>query len=175
MSTQQNQAQPPAAIAPAAQAATPAAPAAPNLRVLVVVGVIVLVALGIGARMWYRSHYFVETENAYVAGHVHPVSSRISGVVTRVQVDDNQAVQEGDVIAVAYTGKTASIKLSGFINGSVDLEVANLITLANSTANFGLSGGTLLIDSISESSGQGEFRKVDVDVTQYESTMTLLA
>lgn len=82
---------------------------------------------------------------------------------------------EGDVIAVAYTGKTASIKLSGFINGSVTLEVANLITLANSTANFGLSGGTLLIDSISESSGQGEFRKVDVDVTQYESTMTLQA
>lgn len=82
---------------------------------------------------------------------------------------------EGDVIAVAYTGKTASIKLSGYINGAVTLEVANLITLANSTANFGLSGGTLLIDSISESSGQGEFRKVDVDVTQYESTMTLLA
>jgi hypothetical protein len=82
---------------------------------------------------------------------------------------------EGTVIAVAFTGKTAAIKLSGFINGSVDLEVANLITLANSTANFGLSGGTLLIDSASESSGQGEFRKVDVDVTQYESTMTLQA
>lgn len=80
---------------------------------------------------------------------------------------------EGDVIAVAYTGKTASIKLSGYINGSVTLEVANLITLANGTGNFGLSGGTLLIDSISESSGQGEFRKVDVDVTQYASTMTL--
>lgn len=79
---------------------------------------------------------------------------------------------EGDVIAVAYTGKTASIKLSGYINGSVTLEVANLITLANSTSNFGLSGGTLLIDSISESSGQGEFKKVDVDVTQYASTMT---
>ena len=82
---------------------------------------------------------------------------------------------EGDVIAVAYTGKTASIKLDGYINGSVTLEVANLITLANSTANFGLSGGTLLIDSISETSGQGEFKKVSVDVTQYESTMTLLA
>lgn len=79
----------------------------------------------------------------------------------------------GDVIAVAYTGKTAAIKLSGYINGSITLEVANLITLANSTANFGLSGGTLLIDSISESSGQNDFRKVDVDVTQYASVMTL--
>ena len=82
---------------------------------------------------------------------------------------------EGDVIAVAYMGKTASIKLDGFINGSIDLEVANLITLANGTSNFGLSGGTILIDSISETSGQGEFKKVSVDLTQYESTMTLLA
>jgi membrane fusion protein (multidrug efflux system) len=41
----------------------------------------------------------VETENAYVAGHVHPVSSRISGVVTKVLVEDNQLVKAGDVIA----------------------------------------------------------------------------
>jgi membrane fusion protein (multidrug efflux system) len=49
--------------------------------------------------MWYRSHYYVETDNAYVTGHVHPVSSRIAGVVTRVLVDDNQLVREGDTIA----------------------------------------------------------------------------
>lgn len=85
---------------PAAPAA-PSAPAAkqPNRRVLVVAGVIALAALAAGGRMWYRSHYFVETENAYVAGHVHPVSSRIAGVVTRVLIEDNQLVKEGEVIA----------------------------------------------------------------------------
>ena len=60
---------------------------------MVVAGLIALVALGAGARMWYRSHYFVETENAYVAGHVHPVSARIAGVVTSVLVEDNQMVK----------------------------------------------------------------------------------
>lgn len=84
-----------ARIAPAA----PAPAAAPNHRVKIIAGLIVLVALGAGARMWYRSHYFVETENAYVAGHVHPVSARIAGVVTKVFIDDNQMVKEGDVIA----------------------------------------------------------------------------
>jgi membrane fusion protein (multidrug efflux system) len=84
--------------------AEPAAPAAPgktppNRRVLGVVALIALVALGVGGRMWYRSYHFVETDNAYVAGHVHPVSSRISGVVTRVLVDDNQTVKAGDLIA----------------------------------------------------------------------------
>ncbi|MGB9988538.1 HlyD family secretion protein [Pseudoduganella rhizocola] len=94
MSTQEQKlaAVPPAI--PAAQAKRP-----PNRKVLVGAGVIALAALIAGGRMWYRSHYFVETENAYVAGHVHPVSARVSGVVTKVLIDDNQLVKAGDVIA----------------------------------------------------------------------------
>jgi membrane fusion protein (multidrug efflux system) len=84
-------------------AVSPAAPAepgkAPNKRVLFVVGLIALAALVTGGRMWYRSHYYVETDNAYVTGHVHPVSARIAGVVTRVLVEDNQLVKAGDTIA----------------------------------------------------------------------------
>ncbi|CAN7693648.1 HlyD family secretion protein [Duganella sp. LjRoot269] len=104
MSTQHNQEQKVLSAVPAAQTApvAPAAPAAPaksNRRVLVIAAIIALAALAAGGRMWYRSHYFVETENAYVAGHVHPVSARISGVVTKVLIDDNQIVKEGDVIA----------------------------------------------------------------------------
>ena len=94
-------AQPPAAAAaPVAAPSAPAAKAAgPNRRVQIVAGVIALVAIGVGARMWYRSAYFVETDNAYVAGHVHPVSSRVAGVVTKLLIEDNQMVKEGDVIA----------------------------------------------------------------------------
>jgi len=84
------------AVAPAAAApsATP-----PNRRVLVVAGLIALAALAAGGRMWYRSAHFVDTENAYVTGHVHPVSARIAGVVSKVLIDDNQVVKEGQVIA----------------------------------------------------------------------------
>ena len=107
MPTPSRSAEPSATVPPAGPVAARIAPApapvaaadAPNHRVKIIAGLIVLVALGAGARMWYRSHYFVETENAYVAGHVHPVSSRISGVVTKVFIDDNQIVKEGDVIA----------------------------------------------------------------------------
>ena len=78
----------------------PAAPVKqPNRRVLAVVAIVALAAIAAGGRMWYRGHYFVETENAYVSGHVHPVSARIAGVVTKVLIDDNQLVKEGDVIA----------------------------------------------------------------------------
>jgi len=79
----------------------PEAPAkAPaNRRVLIVASIFAVVAITAGGRMWWRSHYFVETENAYVAGHVHPVSARISGVVSTVLIEDNQSVRKGDVIA----------------------------------------------------------------------------
>lgn len=98
----------PAAVPPGAPAAQGAsanaanatnAPKGPPKRVLIVVGLIAAAALAAGGRMWYRSHYFVETENAYVTGHVHPVSSRIPGVVTKVMFNDNQIVKAGDVLA----------------------------------------------------------------------------
>ncbi len=87
--------QPLAVVAPA----TAPAPTPPNWRARGILGLIALAGLGFGAKVWYHSTHYVETENAYIAGHVTPVSSRISGVVTRVLVEDNQSVKAGDVIA----------------------------------------------------------------------------
>jgi membrane fusion protein (multidrug efflux system) len=82
------------------KAGAPAGKKPPNKRVLIVVGVIALLAIGAGGRMWYRSSHFVETENAYVTGRMHQVSSRVAGVVTKVLVEDNQMVKAGDVLAL---------------------------------------------------------------------------
>jgi membrane fusion protein (multidrug efflux system) len=82
------------------KADAPAGKKPPNKRVLIVVGVIALLAIGAGGRMWYRSTHFVETENAYVTGRMHQVSSRVAGVVTKVLVEDNQMVKAGDVLAL---------------------------------------------------------------------------
>nr|WP_314543293.1 HlyD family secretion protein [uncultured Massilia sp.] len=92
------QQKPASAVPPGATAGAPPAKG-PNKRVLVVVGLIAVAAIVAGGRMWYRSHNFVDTENAYIAGHVHAVSSRIPGVVTKVLFDDNQLVQAGAVLA----------------------------------------------------------------------------
>src|SRR5690606_26973871 len=72
---------------------------ASKARVFTVLGIMIVAGLAFGGRMYWRSQNFVETENAYLAGHVHPVSSRIAGVVTKVLVEDNQIVKEGQVIA----------------------------------------------------------------------------
>lgn len=92
-----------AAVPPAPASAPTAAPAeatpASKARVFTVLAVMAVAGLAFGGRMYWRSQNFVETENAYVSGHVHPISARISGVVTKVLVDDNQIVKEGQVIA----------------------------------------------------------------------------
>jgi membrane fusion protein (multidrug efflux system) len=74
----------------------PAKPPAGKRKARLIFAVVLLAALGFGARMWWRSQNFEETDNAYLAAHVSVVSPRISGVVTRVLVDDNQWVKAGD-------------------------------------------------------------------------------
>jgi membrane fusion protein (multidrug efflux system) len=63
--------------------------------VVVVVAVLVLVAIG----LWWRSTFSEDTDDAQINGHLIQVSSRISGQVIKVYVDENQVVKAGDLIA----------------------------------------------------------------------------
>ncbi|MDM9380148.1 HlyD family secretion protein [Chlorogloeopsis sp. ULAP01] len=73
-------------------------------RLLPVVGLGVL--LGVGAiasgiyayRRWQYTQNNLQTGHAYVTADIHPVTSRISGVVTEVAVSDNQFVSPGTVL-----------------------------------------------------------------------------
>ena len=52
-----------------------------------------------GGIYYWRSTAWESTDNAQIDGFVFPVSSRVSGYVTRVMVDDNQYVEAGTVLA----------------------------------------------------------------------------
>lgn len=61
-------------------------------------------ALAVAAAVWtadfvHRALFLEETDDAYLAGHIHMVSSRLDGSVTAVLVDDNQTVKAGDPLA----------------------------------------------------------------------------
>jgi membrane fusion protein (multidrug efflux system) len=47
----------------------------------------------------YDFYFFQETDDAFVAGHVHQVSAQVDGTVAEVLVSDNQAVKAGEVLA----------------------------------------------------------------------------
>jgi membrane fusion protein (multidrug efflux system) len=61
---------------------------------VVVVALLALVAVAI----WWRSTFTEDTDDAQVNGHLIQVSSRISGQVAKVYVDENQLVKAGDPI-----------------------------------------------------------------------------
>ncbi len=62
---------------------------------------ILLVATGciVGTNLWVRGQTHISTDNAFIESHVHAVSSRVPGMVSRVLVADNQPVHKGDLLA----------------------------------------------------------------------------
>ncbi len=66
-------------------------------RRFVIIGVVAIVVIAALLFYWH-STFYEDTDDAQVAGHLIQVSSRISGNVIRVDVEENQQVKAGDVI-----------------------------------------------------------------------------
>jgi len=64
----------------------------------ILIVVIVLVLIVGGVFLWRYLGSYESTDDAQVDAHLYPVSSRISGYVIKVNVDDNQYVQKGAVL-----------------------------------------------------------------------------
>ena len=67
-------------------------------RRFLIIGVIALLVVGAGL-FWWHSAYYESTDDAQVNGHLVQISSRIAGQVIKVNVDENQAVDAGTVLA----------------------------------------------------------------------------
>jgi membrane fusion protein (multidrug efflux system) len=63
--------------------------------IIIVVIAIIVVA---GVAFWWHSTFSEDTDDAQVNGHLIQVSSRITGQVQKVYVDENQMVKKGDPI-----------------------------------------------------------------------------
>jgi multidrug resistance efflux pump len=62
------------------------------------VSLVLLLAFGVSYLIWAAHHE--STDDAYLAGHVHPISARITGTVQRVLIDDNQHVVAGQTLVI---------------------------------------------------------------------------
>src|SRR5690348_14097284 len=60
--------------------------------------VILLIGLAAGLRYLVWSAHHESTDDAYLAGHLHPISARITDTVERVLIDDNQHVVQGQTL-----------------------------------------------------------------------------
>jgi membrane fusion protein (multidrug efflux system) len=107
-------------------------------RVIIFLAAVAVVAGGV---LLYRQYAAWEsTDDAQIDGHIYPVSSRVSGFVTRVLVDDNQYVEAGTVLA--------QLDPKDF-----EVAVANArATLANDQANAAAQQTSVPITSVNTSS-----------------------
>ncbi len=69
----------------------------PRTRLFLIIGALVLLVGGFFAYEYFQT--YESTDDAQVDGHLMPLSARISGYVIKVNVDDNQEVKAGTVLA----------------------------------------------------------------------------
>ena len=67
-------------------------------RKFIIIAVVLLLAIGAGLFYWH-STFTEDTDDAQVDGDLYQVSSRVTGQVIKVYVEDNQQVKVGDLIA----------------------------------------------------------------------------
>ena len=86
-----------AAEPPSPRASSTPLASRPHAKIIFVVVVLLLLVGGFFAYEYFQT--YESTDDAEVDGHLMPLSARISGYVIKVNVDDNQEVKAGTVLA----------------------------------------------------------------------------
>jgi len=69
-----------------------------KFKAIAILLVIIISACWSGLTLFIKSKTHIETDNAFIEARIVPVSSRVSGTVARVLVNDNQFVRQGDLL-----------------------------------------------------------------------------
>jgi len=122
------------------------------------VAALVLAALAYGGYLWWHSRIHVSTDDAYIAGHIAPVSARVPGTVLQVLVNDNQDVKADDVlmrldprdyeVALAQARAAAAAAKGDLENATANVPLTDestrsLVTQAEATLGAAQHGGEM--------------------------------
>ena len=66
---------------------------------LLTLGIFAIAAALLGYIRWRHAQWHIETEDAYVKGHIYSVASRVPGTILTLDVQENQAVEQGRTVA----------------------------------------------------------------------------
>ena len=84
----------------------------------------------------------------------------------KAEVMDN----DGDVVAVSYYKPTATISIEGVLNGATGVAAAApgvALTIASTTSGSGITGGSVIVDSVTRNETSEGFATFAVEGTQY--------
>jgi membrane fusion protein (multidrug efflux system) len=139
-------------------------------RKFIVIAVIILLVIG-SAIFYWRSTFTEDTDDAQVDGDLYQVSSRITGQVIKVYVDDNQKVKAGDPIAeidpkdyqVALEQAQANLASAqaSAIQQTVNVPITSVnVTTSVSTTSSDVQGATAAVDQSRKEEAAAEARVV---------------
>lgn len=170
-----------------------------NIKGYVSTGIATLLLLsgGIAGTSWYRylsAHE--ETDDAYITGHLHQVSSRIDGTVDKVWIDDNQHVRQGQTLVTLdpndyqvkadqalanleqaqREAKTAQTSVNYQATDAHGQDMNAQGSVANALANISKSEATvreveanILASQAYLNAKQAELDRADIDYRRYDS------
>jgi membrane fusion protein (multidrug efflux system) len=139
-------------------------------RKFIIIGIVLLLVVG-AIFFYWRSTFTEDTDDAQVDGNLYQISSRVSGQVVKVYVDDNQTVQAGQLLAeidptdyqVALDQAQANLASAQaeFVQATVNVPITqvNVGTVVSTTASD-VKGST---DLIAQAEKQVEAANARVD------------
>jgi membrane fusion protein, multidrug efflux system len=144
------------------------APAQNSGRKFIVIAVIILLVIGASIFYW-RSTFTEDTDDAQVDGDLYQVSSRVTGQVVKVYVDDNQTVQTGQPIAeidpkdyqVALEQAQANLASSqaAAIQANVNVPITSVnVNTSVSNTSSDVQGSTAVVDQARKQAAAAEAR-----------------
>ena len=151
------------------------APEAPKKSRRGIIILVVLVLLIAGGLFYWHSTYYEDTDDAQVNGHLIQISSRINGQVIKVNVDENQYVAKGTVIAeidpadYQVAVENAEAALAGAQANAVAASVNVPITSINTGSTLSSAGADVTSAQAGISQAQSQVAAAHAKVVQAQA------
>jgi membrane fusion protein, multidrug efflux system len=153
----------------------PKAPEAPkkSRRGLIIIVLLILVIAG-GAFYWH-STFSEDTDDAQINGHLIQISSRINGTVVKINVDENQYVAKGTVIAeldpadYQVAVENAEASLASAKAAAVAARVNVPITSVNTGSNLQSAGADVTGARASVSQAESQLKAAQAKVGEAQA------
>jgi membrane fusion protein (multidrug efflux system) len=155
------------------------APEKKSGRKFIVIAVIILLVIGAGIFYW-RSTFSEDTDDAQVDGDLYQVSSRVTGQVIKVYVEDNQQIKIGDPIAeidprdyqVALEQAQANLSSAqaAAIQATVNVPIIGVnVNTSVSTTGSDVTGSSAAVEQARKQAQAAEARVVAAKATAVKS------
>jgi len=139
-----------------------------------IIGIAIVLLVG-GIFAWRYFSSYESTDDAQVDGHLQPLSARISGYIIKVNVDDNQVVRAGTVLAeidpkdyqVAVDKAQADLDDATATAQSLNINVP--ITNVSTTSQLSASEADLISAQAGVSAAQQQYDASQAELTQAEA------